>query len=299
MVEASSLFPSPFTPQTTGDGSWTFFSEEFGELFHSYYGAKQEAKKKFVEPTRLAQKALTGSVNLLDICYGLGYNSASALETLWQINPECSVYWVGLEQDRRVPQRAIAYQFHQEWLDPIGQILLDLAQQGSAQTPYFQGQLLWGDARQTLPHVIAQGFQADAIFLDPFSPPTCPQLWTVEFLSLVAQVLKPDGDLATYSCSAAVRSALQLAGFQIGITVPVGRRSPGTLARFTSAHLMPLSTQEQEHLHTRAAIPYRDPTLTDSAPAIHQRRQQEQETTTLEPTSHWKKRWRHPEMGNH
>jgi len=281
----------PFTPQATGDGSWTFFSQDFGELFHSHHGAKQEAKKKFVEPTRLAQQGVKGEVCLLDICYGLGYNSASALETLWSANPQCEVSWVGLELDRRVAEMAIAHNFHDNWPHPINPIVSQLARTRGATTPQFTGTLHIGDARQTLQAVIAQGFQADAIFLDPFSPPTCPQLWTVEFLALVAQVLKPEGYLATYSCAASVRAALRLAGLAIGTTSPVGRKSPGTLARFCSDDLIPLSQKEQEHLQTRAAIPYRDPTLTDMPEVIHQRRQQEQQASSLEPSSHWKKRW--------
>ncbi|MDJ1170303.1 MnmC family methyltransferase [Roseofilum sp. BLCC_M154] len=280
-----------FTPQPTGDGSWTFFSPEFGELFHSHHGAKQEANKKFVEPTRLVGQALKGEVGLLDICYGLGYNSASALEALWSANPRCEVSWVGLELDERVAEMAIAHNFHENWPHPINTILPQLASTGRATTPQFTGILHIGDARQTLASVIAQGFQADAIFLDPFSPPTCPQLWTVEFLGLVAQVLKPEGYLATYSCAASVRAALRLAGFEIGTTVPVGRKSPGTLARFCLDDLIPLSQKEEEHLQTRAAIPYRDPSLTDTAEVIGDRRQQEQQNSSLEPSSHWKKRW--------
>jgi tRNA U34 5-methylaminomethyl-2-thiouridine-forming methyltransferase MnmC len=88
-----------------------------------------------------------------------------------------------------------------------------------------------------------------------------------------------------------VRRALQLAGLQIGATDSVGRRSPGTIASFLS--LPPsLSAQEREHLQTKAAIPYRDATLTDPAEVIIQRRRSRTGSVCdLEPTSHWKKRW--------
>ncbi len=52
-----------------------------------------------------------------------------------------------------------------------------------------------------------------------------------------------------------------------------------------------LSQAEKEHLLTRAAIPYRDPQLKDSAEAILKRRQLEQQASSLEPTSRWRKRW--------
>ena len=67
-----------FTPQQTQDGSFTFFSTEFNEAFHSHYGAKQESFLKFAVPTRLPILAETGFVRLLDVCYGLGYNTAAA-----------------------------------------------------------------------------------------------------------------------------------------------------------------------------------------------------------------------------
>ncbi|MGK7871972.1 MAG: tRNA (5-methylaminomethyl-2-thiouridine)(34)-methyltransferase MnmD [Xenococcaceae cyanobacterium] len=293
-----------FTPQPTADGSFTFFSTEFGEAFHSHYGARQEAQEKFVEPCQLAKKAqgVAGTSNknndqpthllrLLDICYGLGYNSAAALATIWAINPRCHVELIGLELDRAVPCQAIAHQLLEQWPQPIPQLLGELADAHQVQTPQFQAQLLIGDARKTIQQIHSSGFQADGIFLDPFSPPKCPQLWTVEFLRLVAQCLKPAGRLATYSCAASVRTALRLAGLKVGSTIGVGRRSPGTVASFTSDYLLPLSQQEQEHLHTRAAIPYRDPQLKDSADIILQRRQTEQRASSLEPTSHWKKRW--------
>jgi tRNA U34 5-methylaminomethyl-2-thiouridine-forming methyltransferase MnmC len=149
---------------------------------------------------------------------------------------------------------------------------------------------LGGDARLTLQKVLESGFKADAIFLDPFSPPKCPQLWTVEFLTLLAQSLAIDGRLATYSCAASVRTALSLAGLKFGAGVQVGKRSPGTVANFTGKDLPSISAQEQEHLQTRAAIAYRDPDLQDSAETILERRKAEQAKSCLEPTSHWKKR---------
>jgi tRNA U34 5-methylaminomethyl-2-thiouridine-forming methyltransferase MnmC len=279
-----------FTPQLTEDGSFTFFSAQFGEMFHSRYGAKQEAEKKFVAPTELRHKALKSSLKLLDVCYGLGYNTAAALETIWQVNPDCCVEWIGLELDPSVPKSAIAHHLLDAWNPSLRKIITDLATVDQVQTNRLAARLLIGDARITIQQVYQSGFQADAIFLDPFSPPTCPQLWTVEFLGLVAKCLKQDGKLATYSCSAAVRTALMAAMLHIGATAPVGRRTPGTVAGYTN-DLPPLSLQEQEHLHTKAAVPYRDPSLCDTSDAIAQRRQIEQQTSSLEPTSRWKQRW--------
>ena len=280
-----------FTPQLTADGSFTFFSPEFGELFHSYHGARQESLMKFVEPTHLAQKALRlPSLRLLDICYGLGHNTAAALETIWAVNPSCQVEVVGLEFNPAVPQAAIAHNLLNCWQHKCVQLLAQLATAHRVQTDCLKATLLIGDARTTVGLVQQSGFQADAILLDPFSPPNCPQMWTMEFLEQVSKCLSSTGILATYSCAAAVRAALTAVGLEIGSTPPVGRRSPGTVAAWIATDLPPLSQQEQEHLLTRAAIPYRDPQLVDSSATIRQRRQQEQQTSCLEPTSQWRRR---------
>jgi tRNA U34 5-methylaminomethyl-2-thiouridine-forming methyltransferase MnmC len=299
-----------FTPQLTADGSFTFVSQEFGESFHSHYGAKQESFLKFVEPTQLARSATQKPVlRLLDICYGLGYNTAAALQTIWAVNPSCCVELIGLEVNPVVPQSAIAHQLFDNWNYNYTEILKELAFKHQVETASFKAKLLIGDARNTIALVRQLDFWADAIFLDAFSPPQCPQLWTVEFIKQLSLCLDQDGFLATYSCAAAVRTALFSAGLAIASTPPVGRRSPGTVAAHNQdtgrgghseaaifvgkfpASSSPLSQAENEHLLTRAAIPYRDPKLTDPTEVIVMRRLQEQQASSLEPTSHWRKRW--------
>ncbi len=296
-----------FVPQATADGSFTFFSKEFSELFHSHYGARQESFFKFVVPTQLAMSAKKPVLRLLDVCYGLGYNTAAALQTIWAVNPTCYVEVIGLELNTTVPQAAIAHNLFDSWGCESTQILTQLAFEHQVQTERCAAKLLIGDARSTIRLVDQSNFRSDAIFLDPFSPPQCPHLWTVEFIKKLSLSLHEDGVLATYSCAAAVRTALLAAGLQIGSTPPVGRRSPGTVAAFVSAGgegdreatlttspsspLPPLSPAEKEHLLTRAAIPYRDPQLSDPADVILRRRQLEQQACSLEPTSRWRKRW--------
>ncbi|MFM2302919.1 MAG: hypothetical protein RLZZ135_322 [Cyanobacteriota bacterium] len=279
-------------PCLTDDGSYTFFSEEFGQTFHSKYGAKAESIYKYAVPTLLAQKANRGYLRILDVCYGLGYNTAAALSTIWQANADCVVEVMALELDRAVPIATIEHHLFADWEAPIPQLLAQLAHHENIDIDRVKAQLIFGDARQTIDQIIAQKFQADAIFLDPFSPLSCPQLWTVEFIDRVARCCAPDGRIATYSCAAAVRTAMRTAGLQIADSIPVGRKAPGTIASFSPEGLPPLSQQELEHLQTRAAIPYRDPTLLDSMPTITIRRELEQDDCELETTSQWKKRWR-------
>lgn len=280
-----------FPIEPTADGSQTFYSERFGEWFHSREGAYAEARTTYVRETQLLERlGSTGHITILDVCYGLGYNTAAALEAIWAVDPEATIRLIGLELDPQVPQAAIAQGLLNQWPEPVQNALATLAITGRIEGP-LQAKLLIGDARQTVSSLVQSDLKADVLFLDPFSPPRCPQLWTVEFLALLAQCLHPTGVLATYSCAAAVRTALLMAGLHIGAMPAVGRRWPGTIATLDKVPLPPLSQQEQEHLETRAAVPYRDPTLADTAAVIHKRRQQEQAASSLKPTGIWRKRW--------
>jgi tRNA U34 5-methylaminomethyl-2-thiouridine-forming methyltransferase MnmC len=281
-----------FTPQLTADGSYTFFSEEFQETFHSSFGAKQEAKVRYVEPCQLQELATKqATIRILDVCYGLGYNSAAALEAIWSVNPQCQVELIALEITVDVPRQAIQHHLLAQWQPPIPRMLTELSNKSKVSDDLLIALLLLGDARQTIKSLVDQNWQADVVFLDPFSPPKCPQLWTIDFIDLLSKCLAPQGSLATYSASAAVRTALLHTGLNIGSITGAGRKSPGTIATFGYKKLPGLSPMEQEHLQTRAAIPYRDRTLQESPAEIISQRQQEQQKSDREPTSQWRKRW--------
>lgn len=282
-------------PQKTVDGSFTFFSKEFGEAFHSHQGAKSEAFEKFADVTQLADRALGDRIRLLDVCYGLGYNSAAAIETIWRVNPDCKIELYALEIDASVPIGAITRELLTSWPPEIQTILSELAQTQICDRPNLTAELLIGDGRQTVQTLSALGFHADAIFFDPFSPRKCPQLWTVEFFKLVSACLDTNGRLATYSRSAAVRSAMMAVGLAIGsITASDSRSSQwsnGTVAAWSGDGLPPLSEMEQDHLETRAGIAYQDPGLVGTAQDILTRQNQEQERSQRRSTSSWRRKW--------
>ena len=282
-MDKLSLFP-------TKDGSVTFWSETFQETFHSSHGAKHEAEAKFVIPAKIAEKAITQTqLNILDVCYGLGYNTAAAIACVFE-SPDrtANLQIIALENNLEVPQQAITSGLVDIWQPAIAKILKTAADVQTVTTENLSLQLLIGDARQTISQVPTKW--ADAIFLDPFSPPRCPQLWTVEFMQLLANCLKPDGYIVTYSSSAAVRAAMLSVGLQIGAIAPIGRKSPSTIAAFSPIALPPISKTEAAFLKTRAAVPYRDRKLTGIATEIIAARKAEQNNSQLPPTSSLRKK---------
>ena len=89
--------------------------------------------------------------------------------------------------------------------------------------------LLWGDARQTLGELLRRerAMPIDLVWHDAFSPQHCPQLWTVEFLAGLAEILKEGGRWISYCSAAAVREGLRLANLNVVALTTTGDAGPG------------------------------------------------------------------------
>ena len=263
----------------------------------------EETETKFVRPSELGRFSQTSELRLLDVCFGMGYNSAALMAAL-PATSSAWVQWWGLEVDPRPLGWALNHQpFCDLWPGAVLQRLKQLHKSGSWRDNGGQGTMLWGDARQKL-KALPSSDQLDLILLDAFSPGRCPQLWSEEFLGALASRLAPGGRLLTYCRAAAVRSSLRRAGLRLRTLRPATRHrlewSSGTLAvkpHSTDPLAMEgpgwtvLSPMEEEHLNTRASVPYRDPESVDEPGMIHQRREREQQSCGLESTSAWQRRW--------
>jgi radical SAM protein (TIGR01212 family) len=271
--------PNSFAPVLTDDKSITFFSEDWKEHYHTKTGARLEAQKKFVEPSRLTEKLKTRDVKLLDVCFGLGNNSLAALQSRTDFQPVQtgkmpvlhSINITALEMDKRVV-RAAAEFFQPLETDPVDwkKVLKELLQSNHSEIGNHQSEILWGDARWLIQNLASGSF--DIVFHDPFSSQHCPELWTVEFFQQLYRVMKPDGVLLTYSSSLPVRSAMRKAGLVIGETHPGQPMGNGTIAAKNETALtgFPIVGNPDE----RRSIPYRDPHLCATAKTILRNRQE-------------------------
>ena len=291
----------------TADGSFSLHSEIFSESFHSSVGALEEANSKFVLPAQLDRFHSGRDLRVLDVCFGLGYNTAALMTALPNRGGPILECW-GLELDPTPLKLALAEPtFKALWPEHVLASLGALSAHGCWQDLRRQHsvQMLWGDARQQLQH-LPTGLRLDLILLDAFSPGKCPQLWSEEFLRSLANLLVPGGRLLTYCRAAAVRNSLRHAGLELRSLRPKpgdgSSWSSGTLAlrpndnNQRSPDQGPgwcgLSLMEEEHLQTRAGVPYRDPSGTDAAALILKRRQQEQALAVYPSTSAWQRKWK-------
>ena len=94
--------------------------------------------------------------------------------------------------------------------------------------PDLQFTMIPGDARATLPQW--QG-QADAWFLDGFSPAKNPEMWGEDLLAEVGRHTAPGGTAATYTAAGFVRRGLTAAGFDVTRQQGYGSKRHMTVAR--------------------------------------------------------------------
>tara|TARA_Y100001968_G_scaffold331773_1_gene387614 strand:- start:13936 stop:14820 length:885 start_codon:yes stop_codon:yes gene_type:complete len=284
----------------TKDGSISLRSDLFNENFHSNFGALNEAQIKFINPS-IINRFAAKSVNVLDICFGLGYNSALLFENIKR--QSSNLIWYGLDIDKRPLRYALENKlFRDLWDHEIIDILNSILINGSFRNKQIKCDLLWGDARSKI-EKIPKNISFDLIFLDGFSPQKCPEIWTIEFLNKVKRKLKPQGSLITYSSAAAVRKTLidlNLNVFNIKPCRGMGRNwSNGTLAMHNlnkskceeNPYIENLSIMQKEHLSTKSSVPYRDPNGNNPSQVILKRREKEQSISNLKETNIWRKKW--------
>ncbi len=210
----------------TRDNTETYFNDQVGESYHSHTGAVEEALKKYAIPCKIREVAKTGKLRILDICFGLGYNSAMAVSEALAENPNCEIEVVGLENDSAIVNNIstvnppIPFYSHYKQLKHPGSLEF---KEGKIHV-----KVLLGDGREEIKKLGDDHF--DAIFFDPFSPKTSPEMWQTAFFEEVHRVLNKTGIMATYTCARMARDNMAAAGLLYDDGPIVGRRGPGTTA---------------------------------------------------------------------
>jgi chorismate dehydratase len=207
----------------TADNTETFLNEEVGETYHSYTGAVEEAFKKYAIPCKIKELAKKGNLKILDICFGMGYNSAASIDAALEENPNCRIEVIALENDKEIINKI------KEVNPPIKSYkLFKKINNLKLEEKNISITIMLGDARETIKQLKDDFF--DTVFLDPFSPKTAPEMWNTNFFKEIFRVIKENKILATYTCARIARDNLKKAGFSYDDGPIVGRRGPGTIA---------------------------------------------------------------------
>lgn len=267
----------------TDDGSKTFFHPAYRQLFHSQAGAETEAVKKFIEPSGIRNYFSEGrTVKLLDVGFGLGYNSFAAVSESEKYR-KSELEITALEENSEV----LAYSgliFAENSFQK--NILQKLSEKGSWKSENASIKIHFDDARNSVKKI---NDDFDLIWLDAFSVNVNTELWTVEFIRELCINLKKSGALITYSASFAVKSAMIECGLFLGTTKAFGRKKPGTIASFSQNKIkQPLSAKEMKIISdSTAGVPYRDPNLNFSAEKIRKVRKREVQNLRKQGVPKW------------
>lgn len=206
----------------SADGSYTAYSKEYNEHYHSTKeGALFESLKKHVEPAFLVKKDAKEIV-ILDICFGLGFNTLAALYYR-EINAlDVALRIFSPELDTSLVQSLEGFNYPKEF-EPFLHIISKLVKDGIYMDDTTHIELYLGDAREYIKKFAHKSF--DVVFHDAFSPSANPSLWTREYFADIKNIIKDDAILTTYSTALAARLALYENGFNIYINIGDGFRN--------------------------------------------------------------------------
>ncbi|MDR1819616.1 MAG: SAM-dependent methyltransferase [Methanobrevibacter sp.] len=270
----------------TEDGSFTLNVKGFNNTYqrmHTIKGAVSESFEKFVNPIEFKN-----NLNVLDICSGLGYNSAALIHEflnkskidlpsdglhidMVEISPY--ILTIGLLIPNSIDSHSIVQRVIEDKLIEDGYLILKLKK--TLIPDNIDLNLFCEDVRKTVKRLPSDYY--DGIFLDPFSPDLCPELFTVDFFKELKRIIKNDGVLLTYTSSIPVRSGLVETGFYVGIGPIFGRKTGGTIASLSLSKIENDLSFDDEHLIALSdlGIPFRDMDLNLTSDEILDNRKKE------------------------
>ncbi len=192
------------------DGSYTAYSTEYEEHYHSTKdGALHESLVKHVIPAfSVIQKS---EVYILDICYGLGFNTLATLLYYQQNKPQTKLYIYSPELDETLVASLEYFTYPKEFED-FKEIIIALSRYGIYEDESVYIEVFLGDARE---YVKRFENKFDIVYQDAFSPSSNPLLWTKEYFSDIRKAMKVEGVLTTYSIALRTRIALYENGFSV------------------------------------------------------------------------------------
>ena len=222
------------------DGSYTAYSEEYDEHYHSTKdGALHESLTKHVNPA-LKLKESQDKIVILDICFGLGFNTLSTIYYAQEHNLESKIEIYSPELDSKLIESLNDFIYPKEF-EAIKHIINKLIATNMYEDERIKIKLFIGDAREYIRTFKKDKF--DIVYQDAFSPSVNPVLWTKEYFRDISKIIKKDGILTTYSMALKTRLALHENGFNVYINSGEDIRdatiaSKGELATFKKVDML-------------------------------------------------------------
>ncbi len=186
-------------------------SKQFDDPYYSLNDGLDEARHVFLHGNHLPRRFCPG-FHIAELGFGTGLNMLCTWHAWNRTGQTDALNFTSFEQFPMAPDdMATALAAFPELAELAEQFLRQWATGKTSITlPGLNLTVLIGDARATLPN---WPNNADAWYLDGFSPAKNPELWSPELLKDVASHTTPGGTFATYTAAGHVRRSLAAAGF--------------------------------------------------------------------------------------
>lgn len=222
------------------DGSTTFWNEMYRDYYHPKAGAYAQAQRLFLEKSCLKKRLEQGDVRVLEIGFGMGYNTLEALKVA-QILRKHTLHVKAIDHDRLLlsqSAKVVSDALHVQLLESL---LTDQRYEGD----FTKVEFLNAEARYAMTR-LDECF--DVIFLDPFIESNNATLVTLEFFQNLRKRLKSDGILVASTALHVSQAGLTLAGFDVHVANDENSDIKGVVATLSKV---------SKSLHVKE--PYRDP----------------------------------------
>ena len=222
----------------TRSGALAIRSLDTDEVMHPGVGPMVEAEQLYVRQSRLAERLRAVEAPILvlfDVGMGAASNAIAALaESEADPFSAARLELISFERDSGALRMALSQSAAFGLEGASGEGARALLGRGRYETPRTCWRLEDGDALAAL---VRQTARPDIVFWDPFSPRVNPSLWTVAAFAQVRRRAGPRCTLFTYSASTAVRVALLLGGWAVGVGEAIGDKAATTAAAVRATDL--------------------------------------------------------------
>jgi tRNA U34 5-methylaminomethyl-2-thiouridine-forming methyltransferase MnmC len=194
----------------TEDGSYSLFSDQFNQQYHSLQGAITESLHIFIELGLRPILENAGSpISVIEMGFGTGLNAFLAWQLADQLKKPINytsieAFPISLEEASMLNYESLT--------GKEGFLQLHASSWGTkySLSEYFT----FGKEQARFEEYDLEG-KYDVIFYDAFDPKAQPELWTEQIFSKIAAHSDPGTVLVTYSSKGIVKRALAAAGFEV------------------------------------------------------------------------------------
>jgi len=234
----------------TEDGTKTLYSQEFDECYHSTKdGALQESLNKHIIPAfSLTDKK---ELIILDICYGLGYNTLTTLYYIKSQNLDTKAHIISPELDKELVQSLKEFNYPDEFTE-FKEIITQLSENFYYEDKNCKIEILIGDAREQIKTINSK---IDILYQDAFSPKKNPALWSYEYFRDIKKIASKDIIITTYSSATPVRMSLHKNAFNL-YAPPKSNVRSGTIASLKELNLEPIDMKLKQQRNPNARAIY-------------------------------------------